>query len=85
MGTLDTLLDALTTAAETGHGYVPARRAVVEYFTAIRRSAGALAPQEDVLPELPRPVADFGGNYGYLYTADDMRNYARAAVRLDKK
>lgn len=29
--TLDNLLDALTKAAETGHGYVPARRAIVEH------------------------------------------------------
>ena len=30
MTALDPLLDALTTAAETGHGYLAARRAVVE-------------------------------------------------------
>lgn len=28
---LDSLLDALTTAAETGHGYLPARRAIVQF------------------------------------------------------
>lgn len=40
--TLERLLDALTTAAETGHGYLAARRAVVERFEQLRSEAVAL-------------------------------------------
>lgn len=42
MTDLDRLLDALTTAAETGHGYLAARRAVVEHFEQLRSQAVAL-------------------------------------------
>jgi hypothetical protein len=40
--TLDGLLDALTQAAETGHGYLPARRAVVEHVERLRAQVLAL-------------------------------------------
>ena len=42
MATLDTLLDAMTTAAETGHGYLPARRAVTEHVAMIAAERDAL-------------------------------------------
>ena len=42
MTDLDRLLDALTTAAETGRGYPQARRAVVEHFEQLRSQAVAL-------------------------------------------
>lgn len=51
MTNLDSLLDTLTTAAETGHGYVPARRAVVEYVQRI-------AAERDMLRKSLRETAD---------------------------
>lgn len=51
MVTLDALLDALTTAAETGHGYLAARRAVVEYVQRI-------AAERDMLRKSLRETAD---------------------------
>lgn len=51
MNDLDRLLDALTTAAETGHGYLPARRAVVEHVARI-------AAERDALRKALREVGD---------------------------
>ncbi len=51
MNAIDSLLDALTTAAETGHGYLAARRAVVEYVQRI-------AAERDMLKKAMREVAD---------------------------
>lgn len=50
MTALDSLLDALTTAAETGHGYLAARRAVVEYVASI-------AAERDMLRKAMKEVA----------------------------
>ena len=56
MTELDRLLDALTTAAETGHRYLTARRAVVQYVTDLQAELAqrnlAIATYQDRLVAL---------------------------------
>ena len=62
MTALDPLLDAFTTAAETGHGYLAARRAVVEYVQRIAAERDMLrkAMKGHFSAEYYNPVENFG-------------------------
>ena len=55
MDRLDQLLDALTTAAETGRGYPQARKAVVEYVASIAAERDAL---KKAMKEVAADLAD---------------------------
>lgn len=80
---LDQLLDALTKAAETGHGYLPARRAVTEHVAEIaadfeterRKVAHYTKLTNDLARDLAdrnRTIAAYRERIGALIESDDL-------------
>ena len=88
--TLDQLLDAMTTAAETGHGYLPARRAVTEHVAKIaadleterRKVAHYTKLTNDMARDLAqrnKTIAEYRERLGALIESDDLLDGERMA------